>query len=50
MQGMPASAFNLTKSQSILNEVGTNLAELEAEVTTSIQEIRPPSNSTDTDS
>ena len=38
MQGLPATAFNLTTSQAILNEVGLGWIALEAEINTSIQE------------
>ena len=36
MQGLPATAFNLTTSQAILNEVGLGWIALEAEINTSI--------------
>lgn len=38
MQGLPASAFNLTNSQSILNEIGVGQLALDHEIHTSIQE------------
>ena len=38
MQGLPASAFNLTKTQAILNEIGLGQIALEDEVNTSIAE------------
>ena len=38
MQGLPPSAFNLTKAQAILNEIGLGWIELESEINTSIQE------------
>ena len=38
MQGHPPSAFNLTKNQAILNEVGLDQLALETEMSTSIQE------------
>jgi len=38
MQGNPPEAFNLTKAQTILNEVGLGLIALEDEVNTSIAE------------
>ena len=45
MQGLPASAFNLTKSQSILNEVGLAQIALEADLNTSIAELDDGSGS-----
>ena len=45
MQGLPASAFNLTKSQSILNEVGQAQIALEADLNTSIAELDDGSGS-----
>ena len=36
MQGLPPSAFKLTKSQAILNEVGLGWIALENEINTSI--------------
>jgi len=36
MQGLPPSAFNLTKAQAILNEIGLGWIELESEINTSI--------------
>ncbi len=38
MQGRPPEAFNLTKAQSILNEIGLGQIALEDEVNTSIAE------------
>ena len=38
MQGNPPEAFNLTKAQAILNEIGLGLIALEDEVNMSIAE------------
>ena len=38
MQGLPPSAFNLTKAQAILNEIGLGWLALESEINTGIQE------------
>ena len=36
MQGLPASAFNLTKTQSILHDLGISWLDLDSELNTSI--------------
>ena len=39
MNGQPASAFNLTQQQAILNDIGEAWAILEGEINMSIQEV-----------